>query len=111
MGYPKRLVRYTTQNAADGRPTRILRPRTLLYAGDLVRNASTPVRFTIEAIGAGDVRATEETRFLGPEASAPADADVRAGVPGLAGGLVPASRATLAVPTQWAARIPTYEAA
>ena len=160
MGYPKGLVRYTTQNAVDGRPTRIVRPRTLVYAGglaallavftgslalrvpaeldvirdrnalhrepsaglirnvytlkivnmhdeplrwrisasgieglrlevergdrevapgevasvpvrldaprDALRAASTPVRFTIEAIGADDIRATEETRFLGP---------------------------------------------
>ena len=35
MGYPKGLVRYTTQNAVDGRPTRIVRPRTLVYAGAL----------------------------------------------------------------------------
>ena len=160
MGYPKGLVRYTTQNAVDGRPTRIVRPRTLVYGGglaallavftgslalrvpaeldvirdrnalhrepsaglirnvytlkivnmhdeplrwrisasgieglrlevergdrevapgevasvpvrldaprDALRAASTPVRFTIEAIGADDIRATEETRFLGP---------------------------------------------
>ena len=33
---------------------------------DALRAASTPVRFTIEAIGADDIRATEETRFLGP---------------------------------------------
>ena len=168
MGYPKGLVRYTTQNAIDGaadgaaggRPARLLRPRVLVYAGllagllaifagslalrvpveldvlrdrnalyrelpgglvrnvytlkivnmhdaplrwhigasgieglileveggdrevapgevasvpvrldapaDALRAASTPVRFTIEAVGAGEVRATEETRFLGP---------------------------------------------
>ena len=35
MGYPKGLVRYTTQNAVDGRPTRVVRPRTLIYAGGL----------------------------------------------------------------------------
>ena len=39
MGYPKGLVRYTTQNAAegtaDGRPARVLRPRVLVYAGVL----------------------------------------------------------------------------
>ena len=160
MGYPKGLVRYTTQNAVDGRPTRIMRPRTLVYAGGLAallavfagslalrvpaeldvirdRNAlyretdgglirnvytlkivnmhdeplrwrvgvsgikglrldvehgdrevapgevasvavrldaprdslqseSTPVRFIVEAIGTLDIRASEETRFLGP---------------------------------------------
>ncbi|MGB7288716.1 MAG: cytochrome c oxidase accessory protein CcoG [Candidatus Macondimonas sp.] len=32
MGYPRGLVRYTTQNALDGKPTHILRPRMLIYA-------------------------------------------------------------------------------
>jgi cytochrome c oxidase accessory protein FixG len=32
VGYPRGLIRYTTQNALDGRPTRTLRPRTLVYA-------------------------------------------------------------------------------
>ena len=41
-------------------PVRLDAPR------DALRAASTPVRFTIEAIGADDIRATEETRFLGP---------------------------------------------
>ncbi|MCB1740559.1 MAG: cytochrome c oxidase accessory protein CcoG, partial [Gammaproteobacteria bacterium] len=36
VGYPKGLVRYTTQNAMDGIPTRLLRPRTLIYASLLV---------------------------------------------------------------------------
>ena len=31
-----------------------------------LRTTSTPVRFTIEAAGAGRIRAAEETRFLGP---------------------------------------------
>ena len=160
MGYPKGLVRYTTQNAVDGRPTRVVRPRTLVYAGGLaallavfagslalrvpaeldvirdrnalyretddglirnvytlkivnmhdkplrwrigvsgieglrldverdgrevapgevasvpvrldapresLRTGSTPVRFTVEAIEAVEIRASEETRFLGP---------------------------------------------
>ena len=160
MGYPKGLVRYTTQNAVDGKPARILRPRVFVYTAvlavllaafagslalrvpveldvlrdrnalyresgggfihnvytlkivnmhdeplrwrisasgieglrlevehgdrvvapgevasvparldapeDALQAASTPVRFTIVAIGAGDIRATEETRFLGP---------------------------------------------
>lgn len=35
LGYPRGLVRYTTQNAVDGRPARVLRPRVLLYAGVL----------------------------------------------------------------------------
>ena len=41
-------------------PVRLDAPREALPA------ASTPVRFTIEAIGAGDIHATEEARFLGP---------------------------------------------
>ncbi len=32
MGYPKGLVRYTTENAVEGRPTRVLRTRTVVYA-------------------------------------------------------------------------------
>lgn len=32
MGYPRGLVRYTTQNALEGKPTHILRPRVLIYA-------------------------------------------------------------------------------
>lgn len=31
MGYPKGLIRYTTQNAIDGKPTRVLRPRIFVY--------------------------------------------------------------------------------
>ena len=36
MGYPKGLVRYTTQNAVDGEETRILRPRVFVYAALLL---------------------------------------------------------------------------
>ena len=32
VGYPRGLIRYTTQNALDGRPSRVLRPRTYVYA-------------------------------------------------------------------------------
>ncbi len=31
MGYPRGLIRYTTENAMEGRPTRILRPRIYIY--------------------------------------------------------------------------------
>lgn len=31
LGYPKGLIRYSTQNAIDGKRTRILRPRVLIY--------------------------------------------------------------------------------
>jgi len=36
VGYPRGLVRYSSQNAVDGKPTRVLRPRVLVYAGLLV---------------------------------------------------------------------------
>ncbi|MDX2299556.1 MAG: 4Fe-4S dicluster domain-containing protein [Xanthomonadaceae bacterium] len=32
MDYPRGLIRYTTQNAIDGKPSRILRPRVIFYA-------------------------------------------------------------------------------
>ena len=31
VGYPRGLIRYTTQNAIDGKPTRVLRPRLVFY--------------------------------------------------------------------------------
>jgi polyferredoxin len=31
VGYPQGLIRYSTQNAIDGKPTRVLRPRVFLY--------------------------------------------------------------------------------
>jgi polyferredoxin len=31
LGYPRGLIRYSTQNAIDGKPTRILRPRVVVY--------------------------------------------------------------------------------
>ncbi len=31
MGYPKGLIRYTTENALEGKPTHILRPRMVIY--------------------------------------------------------------------------------
>ncbi len=33
MGSPRGLIRYTTQHALDHKPTRLLRPRVLIYAG------------------------------------------------------------------------------
>jgi cytochrome c oxidase accessory protein FixG len=36
MGYPRGLIRYTTENALEGRPTRILRPRLLGYLAALL---------------------------------------------------------------------------
>lgn len=32
MSYPRGLIRYTTQNALERKPTRIVRPRTIIYA-------------------------------------------------------------------------------
>ena len=31
VGYPRGLIRYSTQNAIDGKPTRVLRPRVFVY--------------------------------------------------------------------------------
>jgi polyferredoxin len=31
VGYPRGLIRYATQNAIDGKPTRVLRPRIVVY--------------------------------------------------------------------------------
>lgn len=36
MGYPRGLIRYTTENALEGKPSRILRPRVMIYASLLV---------------------------------------------------------------------------
>jgi len=32
MGYSRGLIRYSTQNAIDGKPTRVVRPRVIVYA-------------------------------------------------------------------------------
>lgn len=36
MNYPRGLVRYTTQNALDQKPTRVLRPRIVIYGAVLL---------------------------------------------------------------------------
>ena len=36
MGYPQGLIRYATQNAIDGKPTRVLRPRVFVYGALLL---------------------------------------------------------------------------
>jgi cytochrome c oxidase accessory protein FixG len=36
IGSPRGLIRYTTQNALDGKPSRVLRPRVFIYAGVLL---------------------------------------------------------------------------
>ena len=35
MGYPRGLIRYTTENALEGKPSRILRGRTIVYGAIL----------------------------------------------------------------------------
>ena len=36
IGYPRGLIRYASQNAVDGKPTRVLRPSIILYAALLL---------------------------------------------------------------------------
>jgi polyferredoxin len=36
MGYPQGLIRYSTQNAIDGKPSRVLRPRVFVYGALLL---------------------------------------------------------------------------
>ena len=36
VGYPRGLIRHATQNAIDGKPTRVLRPRIVVYAAILL---------------------------------------------------------------------------
>ena len=33
MGYPRGLIRYTSENALEGKPVKLLRPRVLIYTG------------------------------------------------------------------------------
>ncbi len=40
MDYPRGLIRYTTENAVQGKPTRILRPRIFLYLAALLALAA-----------------------------------------------------------------------
>jgi cytochrome c oxidase accessory protein FixG len=43
MGYPKGLIRYTSENALEGKPVKLLRPRVLIYSGILTLIATTLV--------------------------------------------------------------------
>ena len=36
MGYPRGLIRYTTENALAGKPSRVLRPRVVIYSMALI---------------------------------------------------------------------------
>ena len=40
MGYPRGLIRYSTENAMEGKPTRILRPRIFIYVFALLALAT-----------------------------------------------------------------------
>ncbi|MGO4551337.1 4Fe-4S dicluster domain-containing protein [Lysobacter sp. 2RAF19] len=57
MGYPHGLIRYTTQHAVDGKPTRLLRTRVFVYGGILaavciafVAGIAMRAPFTAEAL-------------------------------------------------------------
>ena len=41
MGYPRGLIRYTSENALEGKPVKLLRPRVLVYGGLLTAIAVT----------------------------------------------------------------------
>jgi len=43
MGYPKGLIRYTSENALEGKPVKLFRPRVLIYSGILALIATTLV--------------------------------------------------------------------
>ena len=43
MRYPRGLIRYTTENALEGKPSRLLRPRVLAYGGLLIAIAAALV--------------------------------------------------------------------
>jgi polyferredoxin len=40
MGYPRGLIRYTSENALEGKPVKVLRPRVLIYTGILTAIAA-----------------------------------------------------------------------
>ncbi|MBI3570800.1 MAG: cytochrome c oxidase accessory protein CcoG [Gammaproteobacteria bacterium] len=43
MGYPQGLIRYTSENALEGKPVKLLRPRVLIYTGLLTAIATALV--------------------------------------------------------------------
>ncbi|MBI3574564.1 MAG: cytochrome c oxidase accessory protein CcoG [Gammaproteobacteria bacterium] len=43
MGYPKGLIRYTSENALEGKPVKLFRPRVLIYSGILALIATALV--------------------------------------------------------------------
>jgi len=67
MGYPRGLVRYSTQNAMDGEPSRIMRGRTLLY-GTLLLLLSAAFVFAIGNRSAVDLDVIRDRNALWREA-------------------------------------------
>ncbi|MDX1420320.1 MAG: cytochrome c oxidase accessory protein CcoG [Rubricoccaceae bacterium] len=54
IGRPRGLIRYTSEHALEGRPTRVLRPRTVLY-GALLVAVATMFTIALTTRGAYDV--------------------------------------------------------
>jgi polyferredoxin len=57
MGYPGGLIRYTTENAMEGKPAHILRPRVIVYAtllllitGSVVYGIATRIPLQLDVI-------------------------------------------------------------
>ena len=50
MSYPRGLIEYTTENAAQGKPGRILRPRILVYAAILLLLCGTLVGHVLQRV-------------------------------------------------------------
>jgi len=50
MGYEKGLVRYTTENALQGKPARVLRPRVVVYAAVLLGLLVTTLVFMTQRV-------------------------------------------------------------
>lgn len=66
MGYPRGLVKYTTENALEGKPTRIVRPRLLVYltilsvvVGGLVYGLLTRIPLEVDILRDRNVLYTE----------------------------------------------------
>lgn len=57
MGYPKGLIRYTTENALEGRPAHLIRPRVVIYAllllgltGGLIYSIATRIPLDVDVM-------------------------------------------------------------
>jgi cytochrome c oxidase accessory protein FixG len=53
IGYPKGLIRYTTENAVTGKPSRIIRPRIIIYAFLLVAISAIAVYSVLQRVPLG----------------------------------------------------------